>query len=540
MWCTEELRWGLWGIWFCVLMLMATAQKDGTNCTFLSRDCSGASHIDFDSVPYMEGIVLSSVLDIMNIFDTNTIRHCLKDRYVVFLGDSTISERVVDMAATLGDLYKDKARFKTLIMGDEEGNKWVHNRHPTPRNGNDTSYYYFNDVALAFNHWNHRNISVTLASERMRLQYRYIGHSSVYGNYIGISTLELIQNELENMLGYKIIRASPMGNNNCSVRYDGVPGSIVIQSGYHDSLNPTHTLEKFKRTIVRFAVISLALNHRAGLAIPTIFWQAAPLHESKREGISVDKLLDMEEVAWRLSQVLPNFVYINSTRVYEFVPTLLPNYTRFTKDFVHFGAVSQHEDPSRLGTISLLLSNYILTHICSFVSYVGDVRQRIPLFPMPEPLPVKMRVLSIDRVAYFHNYWLKFVGCISVLSSNGQLRPGLQCLVAGRLFDPPTEEQRKEYGALRDQPDVILAEELLPLFTNITIPADSSPKFNNSVIGREYATNEFYWVINGEKRLITNSKVFFKKGWDFSDVRQVDADIFDLFLTGQPCTPTKC
>jgi hypothetical protein len=495
-------------------------------CKFLSPRCKTFEGIDFRTIPYTVDRVLSTFTSISNLFDDTKMRQCLKDRYVVFLGDSTVSERILDMTMTMGGISKNETALNQFISSPEIGVDWIHHPHHdfNDKSLNDSSYHHFNDVTLAYHAWNHRNMTITLASERMKIRYRFNGHYLIHSRFLGISAMThpSIEQELAYMFGYDELAANMNLNNQQRPTYNRVPNAIVIHSGYHDYWNKEHKVEIFRKTLLTIVINSLVRYHRANLAvIPPIYWQGTPLHYSKYT--SVETLRQIDEAAFALSQLLPNLVYINTTRVYDYIPDLEANLDLYTNDFIHFGAVNRHHFPSKLGTISVLMTNYVLTYICATDNYVNNVKSNSPTFPMPEPTS-KANALSVGAVLDYHTNWMNFVGTARVTQS-GQLA----CLVIGRVFPcPATSEELKRFTGLTHERTKTMDESLLRLFSPIQ---NMSPLVNNSLI-RASNEKQIYWILNGEKIPIRHGRVFFNRGWEFDQVVAVDAECLELFRTG--------
>jgi lipid-A-disaccharide synthase-like uncharacterized protein len=489
-----------------------------TTCFYLGAGCPQSVPVDFRTIPYIENIVSPSFLSISNLFDVKKMKQCLKDRYVVLLGDSTMSERMVDMAVTMGSVSRNVSALNELLLSEEISNTWIRVHHELPKfnSKNFSSYHYYDDVVMAFHGWHHRNITLTLTNDRMKIRYRFIGHYDVHRNSLGVTALSFIKDELMYMLGLENTSL-----NTTDIDYHRVPNAIVLQSGYHDVANPAHGVGVFIRTLRSFVVQTMLSYYHAAVTVPTFYWQSPPLHESNYT--SVVKLRMIEDEVFKMSRVLPHFVYINNTQLFDHIPGFESDTSRYTYDFIHFGAITRRYNMSRLGTVSVMMTNYLLTHICATENYVGNKKLDTLLFPKPFLLRRKPDVLSLKEVDSFHSRWLKFVGSIKVSGSSR-----LVCLLVGRIFSCPPANEISRFTAMVHVKEETLDERFLSLFTSIDLP----PLVNNSVICA-HSDGLMFWLNNGMKFQANNQKVFFNRGWEFSQVIRVEDECLELFLTGE-------
>jgi hypothetical protein len=492
-----------------------------TACAYLGAGCPSQSFepVDYQTIPYIENVVSPSFLTISNLFDAKKMKQCLKDRYIVLLGDSAMSERIVDMAVTMGSVSTNVSALNELLLSDEISNTWIrfHHEHPNFNSKNFSSYYYYDDVVMAFHGWHHRNITLTLTEDRMKIRYRFIGHYDLHGNSLGIRSLSFIKDELMYMLGLENLAL-----NTTNVEYNRVPNAVVLHSGYHDVLNSGHSVGVFMRTLRSFLTLTMLIYHHLHVTVPTFYWQGSPLHES--DHTSVVKLRVIEEEVFKMSQALPHFVYINNTQLFDHIPGFESDTSKYTHDFIHFGAITRRYNMSKLGTVSVMMTNYLLTHICSTENYVGSKRLDTLLFPKPFHLKHKPGILSLDEVDSFHSKWVKFVGSVRLFGSGR-----LVCLLVGRVFPCPSPVEISRFTAMVHEKEETLDGRLLPLFISIDLP----PLLNNTLM-RAGSDSRIFWVNNGMKFQANNAQVFFNRGWEFSQVILVEDECVDLFLTGEP------
>jgi hypothetical protein len=496
-----------------------TLEEDGKDeCKFISPACDKFRDLDLETIPYTSGIVSSSFTSISNLFDQSKLKQCLKDRYLVFLGDSTVSERILDMAVTLGGVSKNETALDKFVGGEEVGVAWVNGQHHDPKDTsiNSSSYYYYNDVVLAYHAWNHRNMTLTLANDRMKIRYRFTGHYLVHNKFLGIGAIAhpSIQGELGYLLGYDQLVAS-------TKTYNRVPNAIIIHSGYHDLWYKDFYIDRLIKTLQTLVMDSLANYVAANLVvIPPIYWQSTPLHTSKYT--SVDKLRAIEEEVFKLSEVLPNLVYINTTRVYEYIPDLSVDEEKYTNDFIHFGAVNRHHFRKKLGTISVLMTNYVLTYVCAQDNFVDNLKVSTPVYPATQ-VAAKRAAVPVQTVLEFRSNWIHFVGKVKTTTG------AAVCLLVGKVFPCPSDDALSYFSAMVHDAMRILPNEMLPLFFSV----ETLPKLSNNSLVRASGERQIYWLVSGEKLPIRHGRVFFNRGWEFDNVVPIDADFLELFRTGR-------
>ncbi|MEW5316481.1 MAG: hypothetical protein WDW38_007853 [Sanguina aurantia] len=153
------------------------------------------------------------------LYDSKRTRACLKDRPLLFLGDSTTHEMVMDVISLVVNFaHNDSSFFDfTDVMITYKTGR-TEPLYTLP-GGSEISFY-------GGIHSHGRNFTYSLASESIQLKFRFMGHHNVSRDVGGIATFfhPLVMLELLCELA-----VTPPEGNNCSTPY-----AVIVNTGQHD------------------------------------------------------------------------------------------------------------------------------------------------------------------------------------------------------------------------------------------------------------------------------------------------------------------
>ena len=195
-------------------------------------DNTGCKIWDLHSIPHIWNHVSTKFTSWV---DGKEAVRCLSNLTVVFFGDSTMRETVVDIGGLLLGVRADSRQYReysSFIAPRPASNKSTHFRIERKFQFGGAN----SDVIVSLIN-NYLNISINAASRGIWLRYRYTGHHKLEGNSLGIKTFfeKSFSEELACMIG-----ADASSKTVCPR-----PDVIVINTGLHDH-SGHHNISEFK------------------------------------------------------------------------------------------------------------------------------------------------------------------------------------------------------------------------------------------------------------------------------------------------------
>lgn len=282
---------------------------------------------------------------------------CLKDKYVLMLGDSTLLENTHDLIMLLGGGPKKMPMDKfykelTKIPKEATLDHPAKHDYPTDRGVLKTEWYARN-----------RNATISLMEDNTLIKFRFIGSENLYGNCDGVSTLlkETVKKEINNMVengGRK-------------------PDVIVIHSAAHDMCNSAKHKTSLKKTY--------KLMERVGSEVIKpwvedgiqVIWRGSYRFPKERQDLEYAESEQDFRFPKELDDTAKDAVEKNGGTFVD-VADILANYhdssgccttiKSATSTMPHVGSVSKYHD-YRASTFLSQLSTYpILDGICPYAA----------------------------------------------------------------------------------------------------------------------------------------------------------------------------
>ena len=217
-------------------------------------------------------------------------------------------------------------------------------------------YTYSNQVTI-YAHRSRRNMTVISDASDTYIRHRFMGHYDIQGNYYGMRTFTeptFVQSELLCLLGL-------VGTDlECPL-----PDIILINSGHHDI---HQSPEIFEHNMRQFLNMVRSEYIRIQYFNVKIYWKGtllSGLHETGHR-----ELYTLDQLAARICKDY-RIPYINATDVLRFLPRYLDvqpggerPYQLYTQDRIHHGGIARSHNLTKVGSVSMLVTQRILAAIC--------------------------------------------------------------------------------------------------------------------------------------------------------------------------------
>ena len=283
-----------------------------------------------ESTPSLYGLGRrANLCELPSVLGVAHARSCLRDRTVLLLGDSTMTETAHDIAVLLAQL------------GHDEAEQYLRNATRSSQ----PSALDLGDAGTASFYPNHRNMTIHIAASNTTLIHRFTGHHNISLNTGGTATFSApeFQEELSCLLGEAV---------GCRT-----PDIILVNSGLHD-----HNPSQFRMHCARIAARLRARNR------PFIFWRGCNFSPSWRANNTETSLVTYDNIA-QSEFVGRGLGFINVSNVMvQLLCQWGGDITQFTPDGVHFGAIAFYHDEGHDPGISAYSSQAVLAAICAAMS----------------------------------------------------------------------------------------------------------------------------------------------------------------------------
>lgn len=298
----------------------------------------------YSNFPYFTSDINIST-NIIRFYDATEVRTCLSNTSIAMLGDSTMDERLMDIAVLLSDIGNDTALLDYYVKLFT--NTRLSNEIFMPKEVN------------VFHYYRNRNVTVEIPSLDIRIRYRFTGHHDLQDNFGGIQTFheKSFKEELYCLLGLRY--------------YCPRVDILVLNSGLHDIeyFNSTNRLEQstiFRSKLNRF-LIQLVAWYELNNPNVRIFWPSLFINKvlaTRSNAVIVD------DIAYNVISEFNKFSsiqveYVNLTSIIDVCPQCILDILYYTSDGIHFGAIGRYRKFHQLGTLSVLMSLKLLTAICN-------------------------------------------------------------------------------------------------------------------------------------------------------------------------------
>ena len=326
------------------VILFALHSLSSTNCSFVewnSTDnkcspdvCQGSNLLEIAGYNHQ---IPASLIDSTTVYDTNKTRACLKDKYIVILGDSSMAETTHDIIFLLS----------RMVVHDDIFNRYLAKcvGHLTPPYDNSNVFNIPNDSIFSVEldrRSGHRNLTFTLPDYNIHIRYRANGGNKLADNAHGIPGM-LIGSALNE---YLCLLGDPATA--CPK-----PDIVLIKSGHHDTGHISQSIHAMSKL---FNILNHTKNRGS-----KIYWLETTDYSSHNRGLT-----DLNTAAKRYC-IDYGIHYIPTDNIAKIYNNTLYNET-LTKDVfksstAHIGAIRYK------GKESLVLTSYmtqnLLQHICA-------------------------------------------------------------------------------------------------------------------------------------------------------------------------------
>ena len=287
-------------------------------CHFCLSSADNNSNNEISTIPDVIDVLNISSLFPFRFIGTQRARQCLSGKKLVFLGDSTTTEQVHDIAILLAGIGGSRGLIKQYMQR-------VYATRKT---------YSFQLINLT--------ISFYVRQEH-RIGQRNMGHWDVGSNNGGIKSFShsSVTEELDWFIG----------SNHTSSNTGNLTDFLILNSGAHDSRNSTNefTIELDK------LLPSLKERNKKMIMI----WRGSIISDAMRPTLGALDMLAQDACRKH------NVTYVNSTAAFDIVQQHYPNGTLpISSDGIHFGTLSIRYHPSYKLTVSSLATQILLQHIC--------------------------------------------------------------------------------------------------------------------------------------------------------------------------------
>ena len=327
-----------------LVILHALYSLSSVNCSYVewnSTDnkcapdvCHGSNLLEIAGYNHQMPV---SLINSTTLYDTNKTRACLKDKYIVILGDSSMAETTHDIIFLLSRMLVHDDIFHRYLA------KCV--GHLTPPYDNSNVFNIPNDSIFSVEldrRSGHRNLTFTLPDYNIHIRYRANGGNKLADNAHGIPGM-LIGSALNE---YLCLLGDPATA--CPK-----PDIVLIKSGHHDTGHIPQSIHAMSK-------LFNILNHTK-TRYSKIYWLETTDYSSHNRGLT-----DLNTAAKRYCMDY-DIHYIPTDNIAKIYNNTLYNET-LTKDVfksstAHIGAIRYK------GKESLVLTSYmtqnLLQHICA-------------------------------------------------------------------------------------------------------------------------------------------------------------------------------
>ena len=273
-------------------------------------------------------------------FTSSAAHVCLANEYMVFLGDSSMTERAQDIALIYSGANSNATLVEEFIESPVHGNC----RTPPPMPSN---FSLAKDFILSFFN-NQRNFTMGSSSTQFTAHFRFTGHYLPIENHLGIRTWlhPHFSNELR----------TTMGLDGTSTR---LPSTLVLNSAHHDASNKANSFDPafFQRSLVTF-LARIYQDFTSRNATLEIYWLGTLI--SPR--LPVASTLHMiEKIAKTVITSMPTGHYVDTSEV---LPSYANSTEMITVDNMHFGINARVHDRAVTGNASVAATELLLQEIC--------------------------------------------------------------------------------------------------------------------------------------------------------------------------------
>ena len=311
----------------------------------------------------------------------------MQNKRIVLLGDASIAEVFHDFAMLLSGVSNEPREdiitsYIATATNREKGGGRETWRYDLP-----------NDVFVEFHGLHRRNMTL-YAPNNVVVRYRFTGHYDLGKNLMGIDTFfdKNFKEEFSCLLGvnkdtYDCPRPDIILINRFESAFPFYLQSIFQisfitlwiffrvlfsrYSGFHDSPKepPSHFEKRIKELFSYFKTKygSLTLDHA-----PHIIWKGNLI--GCERGVKASHLFELNTIAEDVTNEF-GITFINTTNVLQYVPRWhesTRHHVIYTKDCMHYGAMSIAQNFEAHGTISMLVTQTLLQELC-----VNDMKKDI-------------------------------------------------------------------------------------------------------------------------------------------------------------------
>lgn len=283
--------------------------------------------------------------DIHKYFTTTMTRQCLKNKKVVLLGDSTMTETTHDLSILLSGVTN------------------VSDIHAYMRAATRSHSTSLGDSTQILLQPNHRKMTTYESSHNITLQHRFTGHHDITLDFGGIDTFfnSSFSDELRCLLG----DIGDGGGGGGGGGVGGVggrkkctkPDILIINSGLHDRISSQQYHEKMSQLakLIRKTQIPRVL-YKGSIYIPPHFHTPKDIKGSSLEAYDVSAKYQFE---------LYGMTYMNTSKLMQDIFCQLDaNVNKYSPDCLHYGAIAYYHDENLNYAMMTYITQAILNHIC--------------------------------------------------------------------------------------------------------------------------------------------------------------------------------
>ena len=177
--------------------------------------------------------ILAPIINSTILYDTDKTRKCLKDKYIVFLGDSSLTETVHDIIFLLTRLAVNDdllAKYMKDCIGHRDK---AFNDYEFKIPHDTTAYVELHPL------YGHRNLTYSLPDYNIYIRHRFTGGTRLVDNHDGVPGM-LMANVIDE---YRCL----LGDPNTACRK---PDIVIIKSGHHDIKHYTEAVEALSKLML--------------------------------------------------------------------------------------------------------------------------------------------------------------------------------------------------------------------------------------------------------------------------------------------------
>jgi len=284
----------------------------------------------FEIPGYNNAIAVDLIKDI-TIYDSYKARKCLQGKFIVCLGDSTMTETVHDIIFLLTRLHLHSDLFRNYF--DHCVTHFSSDPSFEVRVPNEVNFTLWKDKSRG-----HRNLTFSLPEYGIYIRHRFTGASSISNNGEGIPGVF----KQEVIREFECLTGEP--SSGCRK-----PDILIAKSGHHDI---THCQASVEAMPLMFGLLRNAKDRGT-----RVFWVSTL-------GTPIpSKLEEMKylNAAARRYSTLYGITYIDAEIASDTFYSVMKSQSRFQT--VHYGAIANGANPGNLIYSSYLTQN-ILHHWC--------------------------------------------------------------------------------------------------------------------------------------------------------------------------------